>query len=319
MKSNSGLGIPSGPANGAKRQKQWQGTTARALQGVYSGAHPPSLFISKVRELYNELRIDGPPFDPWTVASHLNIEVKEESMALDGYVERRDDETFAIYLRNGVSLARKRFTLCHEIAHTFFFDILEDRRRYRQPGQDDQEEEQLCDIAAAEMLMPYGPFSHDLGEARRGGGPTPADVLRLMHRYGVSLPAVGARVTWISRDITCVLWEKRGPAINLAWASPSSDRSLVLCQTGRTSVEDAAANPGNEFTSRDSFYVMGDTTRLVRRLTSSRRLPSGQILSVLRPIRIGSERQDRSVMHESKPTKRPGTPARAVQTQFTFS
>lgn len=314
MKSNNGSGIPSRAANVAKRQKQWQGTTTRALQGVYAGAHPPSLFISKVRELYHELRLDGPPFDPWALASHLNIEVREESMALDGYVERRPDETFAIFLRTGVSLARKRFTLCHEIAHTFFFDILEDRRRYRQKGQDDQEEEQLCDIAAAEMLMPYNPFSHDLGAMSCHGGPTPTDVLQLMRRYCVSLPAAASRITWILRDTTCVLWEKRGPAINLAWASPSSGRSLLLCQTGRTSVEDAVAHPGNDFTSRDSFYVMGDTTRLIRRLTSSRRLPSGQILSILRPANLGVESED-----SGKQNTRRRQAARAEQTQFAFS
>ncbi len=317
MRLKSGSGTPSATESGVKN-KQWQGATARALQGVYAGAHPPSLFISKVRELYCELRLDGPPFDPWEVARRLHIEVSEETMAIDGYVERRADETFAIHLRHGVSLARKRFTLCHEIAHTFFFDILEDRRRYRQAGQDDPEEESLCDIAAAEMLMPYGSFSHDLAAAKLGEGLTPSDVLRLMRRYQVSLAAVAARITWISRDTTCVLWEKRGPAINLIWASPSTDRSLVLCQTGRTSVEDAAETPGRDLTSRDSFYQIGDTTRLIRRHASSRRLASGQILSVLSPAKTARDRTT-SIHRPAEQHEKPSNQiARSVQTHFAF-
>ena len=234
--------------------------------------------------LHHELRLGGPPFDPWELAERLNIKVKEQSMALDGYLERCKDNSFVIYVQRDAAPLRKRFTICHEIAHTFFFDILTKGRKFRQKHQDDPEEEWLCDIAAAELLMPFSCFNGDLGAAQRDGGLTPSNVLKLVGRYQASLQAVATRITWISRDTICALWEKRGPAVNLIWAAPIRARSLVLCQTGRTSVESAAGTPGQVITAKDSFYVLGKNTHLIRRLTSSQRLRSGQILSVLNPV-----------------------------------
>lgn len=279
--------MPLRTEDGAK--KRWEGTTTRALQRVYSGAHPPSLFIAKVRALHHELRLAGPPFDPWHIATRLNIKINEESMALDGYLEKRPDGDFEIYLRKEAPVVRKRFTLCHEIAHTFFFDILADGRKFRQKHQDDPEEERLCDIAAAELLMPFASFNSDLIDAQGGSHLTPTGVLELTRRYQVSLQAVALRITWISRDTICALWNKKGPAVNLVWATPARTRSLVLCQTGRTSVEEAAATQGKDITARDSFYVVEQQTRLIRRLASSRRLPSGHVFSVLTPALTGSE------------------------------
>jgi Zn-dependent peptidase ImmA (M78 family) len=282
--SDTPLTIPGGD------KKLWQGRTARALQRVYDGAYPPSLFIAKARTLHHEFRLSGPPFDPWEIADLLNISIQEQSMALDGYLERRPDDTFAIFVRREAQLPRKRFTICHEIAHTFFFDILADGVKFRQQHQEDSEEERLCDIAAAEILMPFACFNGDLKAAQSKGGLAPTHVLRLMERYKVSLQAVATRINWISPETTCALWEKKGCAVNLVWAAPARSRSLVLCQTGRTSVEDAAAAPGKDFAARDSFYVLGKKTRLIRRFTSSRRLRSGQILSVLTPSRASDSR-----------------------------
>lgn len=118
MISKRGSDTPLRTANGAK--KQWDGRTSRALRRVYDGAHPPSLFIAKAQTLHRELRLGGPPFDPWEIANRLNIRIKEESMGLVGYLERRPDDTFAIYLRREATLPRKRFTICHEIANSFF-------------------------------------------------------------------------------------------------------------------------------------------------------------------------------------------------------
>src|SRR5439155_2480257 len=109
---------------------------------------------------------------------------------------------------------------------------------------------------------------------QRHGGLTPTNVLNLVDRYQASLQAVATRIAWISRDTICALWEKRGPAINLVWAAPARARSLVLCQTGRTSVEIAAGTSGQVITAKDSFYVLGQRTHLIRRRTSSLRFRS---------------------------------------------
>src|SRR5207245_4521892 len=174
-----------------------------------------SLFTARARTLHHELRLSGPPFDPWELAKRLNIEVREKSMALDGYLERDQDDTFVIYVRRESALPRKRFTICHEIAHTFFFDILTAGRKFRQKYQDDPEEERLCDIAAAELLMPFSCFNGDLSGTQMDGGLGPTNVLKLMDRYQVSLQAAATRITWIMRDTICALWQKKGAAVNL--------------------------------------------------------------------------------------------------------
>lgn len=69
--------------------------------------------------------------------------------------------------------------------------------------------------------MPFSCFNGDLNYAQKAGRLTPTNVLQLMDRYQVSLQAVATRITWISRDTICALWERKGPTINLVWAAPS--------------------------------------------------------------------------------------------------
>ena len=83
---------------------------------------------------------------------------------------------------------RQRFTILHEGGHTLQPGFLRGGTFYRCPGRRNREE-QLCDLAAAEMLLPRRFFVADL--ARIGGLD---DVQELAAGYAASMEATVRRV-----------------------------------------------------------------------------------------------------------------------------
>jgi hypothetical protein len=258
----------------------WAGPTAAALRQIYGTQSPITLFLSKVNDVHSRVRIVGPPFDPYAYAAALNIRVKEEDhMAMDGLLRHREGEGFEITLRKDQPSARKNFTLAHEIAHTFFYsDLLELDDKSKPTLGYDKEGEFLCDLAAAELLMPTNRFKKDLESKARDGKITPSTVLELRALYNVSLQAVCTRIARLRKDLICALWNLESKAIHLEWVAPSCVRPLVLCHTGHSSVERAFHRSGEVVTGIDWFYLRG---KRAKRTTFSRSFRSGCALSVL--------------------------------------
>ncbi len=133
---------------------------------------------------------DGPPYDPFQLGDSLGIEI----------VARQDlDDARLVASADGPRIefnpqrrpARIRFSVAHEIGH-FLFDDYADRVRYRDLAQrrdDDWQLEILCNVAAAEFLMPAGAFpmreSEDLSLHH---------LLDQRARFGVSTEALLRRV-----------------------------------------------------------------------------------------------------------------------------
>jgi Zn-dependent peptidase ImmA (M78 family)/O-acetyl-ADP-ribose deacetylase (regulator of RNase III) len=99
----------------------------------------------------------GPPFNPIALASLLNIPVDPTSAVSDARTVAGDQGP-RIQYNPQQTRERARFSIAHEIAHTFFSDVLETtRHRGGDPNiTDDWQLEMLCNIAAAEMVMPVG-------------------------------------------------------------------------------------------------------------------------------------------------------------------
>lgn len=99
----------------------------------------------------------GPPFNPIAIANLLNIPVDPTSSVLDARTVP-GIEGPRIQYNPQQTRERARFSIAHEIAHTFFSDVLEaTRHRGGDPNvTDDWQLEMLCNIAAAEMVMPVG-------------------------------------------------------------------------------------------------------------------------------------------------------------------
>lgn len=163
---------------------------------------------SKVEQLLHQARDafprwSPPPFDPQVLAEGLGIPIHYTSdlRGADALIVHKQG-TFHILADARVrNLGRLNFTLAHEIAHTFFEGAAdkihlrsEDRAIYdRTP--DGRTLERLCDIAAAELLMPdscFKPTAQEQGFNARA-------VSALASRFHVSLQAAAIRlVRWRS-------------------------------------------------------------------------------------------------------------------------
>jgi hypothetical protein len=97
---------------------------------------------------------------------------------------------------------RQRYSIAHEIAHTLFPDYAEELARvgrlWRRAG-DESEFERLCQIGAAELLMPLGPFT-DACAARGRSIPT---IVSLKEVFQASVDATAGRVVETS-DVAMV-------------------------------------------------------------------------------------------------------------------
>ena len=115
---------------------------------------------------------------------------------------------FNMHIEAGADVVRRRFSMAHEMGHTFFFNL--DRRIPNRPYNyqgTDPEEERLCNSFAAEVLMPQ---EHFIVEAQAAGqGLVP--LMRLCDTYLVSLRAAAIRLTSVSAwDVAIVAWRRYG-------------------------------------------------------------------------------------------------------------
>ena len=120
-----------------------------------------------VRRLSRDLVLDskqvgwsGPPYDPEVLASleDISVEAAPTTMLADARIFPTQNGKLLIQCNRATSRERQRFSVAHEIGHTLFPDCYE---RIRHRGKGDEvdfvhaELEQLCNLAASEILMPY--------------------------------------------------------------------------------------------------------------------------------------------------------------------
>jgi hypothetical protein len=140
-----------------------------------------------------------PPFDPALYARALGIPVADsrELTEWDALLIPLKDGFRIVCNGNVRSPARRRFSIAHEIAHTFFDNASEAyqmrlaRDRRAPPGCDPLDDlERLCDVVAAELLMPRRAWQ----EAVAGHGLRAAAIPALARAFGVSREAAALRL-----------------------------------------------------------------------------------------------------------------------------
>lgn len=102
-----------------------------------------------------------------------------------------DGGRFGIHLRAADPAPRRRFTLAHEICHTFFEITRKRGVTDAEVGRYTEKEplEYLCDLGAAELLLPREPFG-----ARCPDNPGFDDVAALARLFDASLEATASRI-----------------------------------------------------------------------------------------------------------------------------
>lgn len=188
------------------RPGQW---TNPSVLSFAQGRDPLAVIVECARTLVLDALDSGwagPPFDPIALANLLRIDVVARE-------DVPDARTLPVGGRLRIEFnpnrppQRVRYSLAHEIAHTLFPDCAEAiRSRSKHAGlrADDWELEALCNIAAAEILMPTGelqtPQPYDCAIER---------VLQLREQYLVSTEAVLIRLTHLANFATAAFAASR--------------------------------------------------------------------------------------------------------------
>ena len=142
----------------AFRENRWTNPSVIALA---EGNDPVSVIQAKAREAVvraAEKGWEGPPYDPFLLAELLGINVLPNDDVADARIVPAA-ESLRIEFNPKRPHGRIRYSVAHEIAHTLFPDCAEAVRN-RVPTADMRADvwqlELLCNIAAAEFLMPLG-------------------------------------------------------------------------------------------------------------------------------------------------------------------
>lgn len=127
--------------------------------------------------------VSCPPTDLDTLQTRLNVKSVEPlpRLPISGEL-RKEDDGFVIAYSSSLTPVRRRFTIAHELGHAVLASTGPNCPRYG------RELERICDLLAAELLMP-----RDLFVARAGTGLKPAHVLRLARDFETSVMATALR------------------------------------------------------------------------------------------------------------------------------
>lgn len=195
---------------------------ALGMWAAVPAAHDPiDAILWHARMLIIESGLSQPPFTPATYAPLRNVKsIVEKYMEVEGQLIPRGSG-FTIELRKDRPQERKNFTCAHEIGHTFFYEAVPSVK-YRtvttQESRHDPEEEMLCNIAAAELLMPAEVFSKVASDY-------PQSPQSLQEIAGIFETSLTSTVVQLLRkqvwNCSVVLWEGDGDTLTASWvASP---------------------------------------------------------------------------------------------------
>lgn len=144
----------------------------------------------------------GPPFDPIPLAEMLGLRVQPSQEVLDARLVAESGEKRIDFNPNRPA-GRIRYSIAHEIGHVLFPDYAAQARHRLAPGSEagaaESELEMLCNLAAAELLMPIGSFPDASSAA-----PSVDLALDLRARFDLSMEAVLLRVARLAMVPTAV-------------------------------------------------------------------------------------------------------------------
>ena len=130
---------------------------ASRISGAQSDPHVAiTVLLAGLRKTAGR-RARAPQLDRLLKARRI-LEIEfERNVRYDGCIHpigSSFDNGFRLTLKSGTSSARIRFTMAHELCHTFFYEYVPELK-FR-PHEADPVEEHLCNFGAAELLMPSG-------------------------------------------------------------------------------------------------------------------------------------------------------------------
>ena len=144
-------------------------------------------------------------FEPYLKLREVKLFPSGE-LVCDGYLQphgKSYSEGFAMLVKKKQPPTRVRFTIAHEICHTFFYEIVPELKFVSH--QTDPAEERLCNAGAAALLLPNA----DVVRATRKVTPSIAALEQLAEHYGVSLEAMFLRLQRLARwKCELLIWQR---------------------------------------------------------------------------------------------------------------
>ena len=180
------------------RQFQWTNSSVVAFA---QGRDPVEVMEEKAREL--ALRAmdegwEGPPFDPLALAQWLKMPIEARGDIPDARTVPLPEGKLVLEYNPMRPRGRLRFSIAHELAHSLFPDCADEvRNRGVNTAQatDNWQLEVLCNIGAAELLMPLGSFSEFASKEL-----SIKSVMALRQKFDVSVEACLIRLIKLARS-----------------------------------------------------------------------------------------------------------------------
>jgi hypothetical protein len=190
-----------------------KGSISRLFCAHWGERSPPSAARRALEATIPGFAQSVVPVDVGAAAKYVGIDhvVDSELTGSDGLLSATPSGTYIATLRKGQSASRKRFTLAHEIGHAIVFRSVGLRNaaldssqlRCKSGTADEREEERLCDIIAAELLMPRQQFAQVMDRI----GVSASTIPEIAQLFGVSLQATCRKVAQIlPYEIAISLW-----------------------------------------------------------------------------------------------------------------
>ncbi|SFT97596.1 protein of unknown function [Paraburkholderia aspalathi] len=170
--------------------------TNASVTAFADGKDPVETMEQRARQLVLRAMDDGwsgPPFDPLLLAKWLGMQAEARGDIPDARTVPAPDGNMLLEYNPTRPRGRVRFSIAHEVAHTLFADCAEDVRHRDggpSPTKDNWQLEVLCNIGAAELLMPLGSFSQLVGKEL-----SIQSVIELRKQFDVSVEACLIRLT----------------------------------------------------------------------------------------------------------------------------
>jgi len=176
---------------GPSREANWTHPSVLAL----GGSDPISAIIVRTREMVLaaiERGWTGPPYNPFHLAEMQGVRLLPTEGILEAQTSSDSGGHFTVEYNPQRPAARMRFSIAHELGHILFPDCAAETRHrvtHQDMKADDWQLESLCNIAAAEILMPFGTLQDELQNR-----PSVGLFLDLRRKYLVSCEAIANRL-----------------------------------------------------------------------------------------------------------------------------
>ncbi|MBA3353670.1 MAG: ImmA/IrrE family metallo-endopeptidase [Blastocatellia bacterium] len=193
--------------------RPWRHKSVRALIRSAGGGDPIDIIRARSKNVVETAKRSGwrgPPFNPLELASLRGIRSRQADglFSAEAQLTPMEGRQLLLEFNPDRAPARKNYSICHELVHTLFddcYEMVHQRKSNPQSFDPQQEVEQLCQVGAAEILMPEEDFLADLKQL----GLSLSNVPELCQRYEASREAVARRMLTLANETAALVFLSR--------------------------------------------------------------------------------------------------------------